>query len=170
MKCNHCGSLQSFRLRAITPIKQGFSPVSAAVKFTNMHTALTDQGGTPNFSSYEGSGPASTVHPQNISGSSNTPKKIFEILATPKNIPHSVPWLSERTLKCIEMTPKYSPILWWPPKNIHEVLIPQKYLFFRKPPKILKFKFLSPKKWPEPMYVWKYHSTPHGVDTHTLKA
>ena len=43
-------------------------------------------GGTLIFSSYVGSDPASTVHPQKISGISSTPKKIFEILATPKNI------------------------------------------------------------------------------------
>ena len=42
-------------------------------------------GGTLIFSTYVGSDPASTVHPQKISGISSTPK-IFEILATPKNI------------------------------------------------------------------------------------
>ena len=39
------------------------------------------------FSAYVGSGPASTVHPQKISGISSIPKKIFEILATQKNTP-----------------------------------------------------------------------------------
>ena len=46
------------------------------------------------------------VHPQKIS----TPKKIFEILAPHKNIPILYLDLQKR-LKCIEVTPKYSPIL-----------------------------------------------------------
>ena len=41
------------------------------------------------FSSYVGSGPASTVYPPKISGISST-LKIIEILANSKNIPHSV--------------------------------------------------------------------------------
>ena len=45
--------------------------------------------GDSRFSSYIGSGPASTVHPPKISGISSTPKK-FEILATTKNS-HYVP-------------------------------------------------------------------------------
>ena len=49
-------------------------------------------GGTLIFFLYVGLGLASTIHPQKISGISSTPKKIFEILATPKNIPHSVPY------------------------------------------------------------------------------
>ena len=48
-------------------------------------------GGTLMFSSYVGSDPASTVHPPKISGISSIPKKKIEILATPKNIPYSVP-------------------------------------------------------------------------------
>ena len=64
----------------------------------------------------------------------------------------------------MEMNPKYSPILWWPQKNIHKIFIPhKKYFFFWKPNKILKFKILIPKKWPEPTNVWKYQSTPVHV-------
>ena len=48
-------------------------------------------GGSLIFSSYVGSGPASTLHPKKISGISSNQKNI-EILATRKNIPHSVPW------------------------------------------------------------------------------
>ena len=44
------------------------------------------QGGTLIFSAYVGSDPVSTVHQKKISEISSTPK-IFEILATPKNIP-----------------------------------------------------------------------------------
>ena len=43
-------------------------------------------GGTLFFSSYVGSGPASTVHPKNIRYFKH-PIKIFEILVTPQNIP-----------------------------------------------------------------------------------
>ena len=48
-------------------------------------------GGTLMFSSLVGSGPASTVHPQKNIWNFKHPKKTFEILATPKNIPYSVP-------------------------------------------------------------------------------
>ena len=60
------------------------------------------------------------------------------------------------------MSPKYSPILWRSPTNIHKIFIPTKKSFFWKPPKILKFKILNPQKLPEPTYVWKYQSTPWG--------
>ena len=38
------------------------------------------------FSAYVGSDPASTIHPKKYQ-EFQTPQKIFEILATPKNIP-----------------------------------------------------------------------------------
>ena len=44
------------------------------------------QGGTLIFSTYVGSDPASTVHPK-IYQEFQAPPKIFEILATQKNIP-----------------------------------------------------------------------------------
>ena len=89
------------------------------------------------------------------------PKKIFEILENPKIYPNSVQRPEEKSLKCIEITPKYSPILWWPPKiSTKSIFIPQKIFIFWKPPKILKFIILNQKKWPEPTYVWKYQSTP----------
>ena len=47
-------------------------------------------GGTLIFASYVGSGPASFLRLKNIRNFKH-PKQIFEILATPKNIPHSVP-------------------------------------------------------------------------------
>ena len=51
-----------------------------------------------------------TFTPKNIRNFKH-PKKFFEILATQKIIPYSVPWPKEETLKCLVMTPKYSPIL-----------------------------------------------------------
>ena len=55
------------------------------------------RGDTLNFSAYVGSGPASTLHPPPQKKKKNIrnfkhPKKIFEILATQKKYPHSVPW------------------------------------------------------------------------------
>ena len=44
-------------------------------------------GGTLIFSAYVGSDPASTVHPPKNIRNFKHPKKIFEILATPKIIP-----------------------------------------------------------------------------------
>ena len=62
------------------------------------------------------------------------PKKIFEILATQKNIPQSVHWPNEKTLKCIEMTPKYSPFL-MTQKNIQiNFHTPKNIIFFKTPP------------------------------------
>ena len=46
------------------------------------------------------------------------------------------------------MTPKYRPILWWPPKNIHKIFIPPKKIFFWNPQKILKFKIWTQKNNP----------------------
>ena len=49
-------------------------------------------------------------------------------LQPPKN-----PWRKEKTLKCIEITPEYSPISWWTPppskKKIHISSYPQKCSF-----------------------------------------
>ena len=50
------------------------------------------------------------------------------------------------------------------PKNIHKIFIPKKILIFWNPPKILKFKTLNPKKWPEPTDLWKHQSTPPGSE------
>ena len=67
--------------------KYGVTPVyEAALK----GETESSQGGTLIFSSYVGTGPISTVHTKRMSGISSTPK-IIEILATQKNIPHSVP-------------------------------------------------------------------------------
>ena len=68
--------------------------------------------------------------------------------SSPKNILHSVYWPSGKTLKCIEMTSKYSLILWWPPKNIHKIFILQKYLVFWNPQKYWNSKFWTPKYIP----------------------
>ena len=43
------------------------------------------------------------------------------------------------------------------PQNLHT---PKNIYFSEKPQKILKFKTLTPKKWSEPTYVWKYPRTP----------
>ena len=48
------------------------------------------------------------------------------------------------------MTPKKYP------QNLHT----QKIIIFSENPKNIEFKILNPKKWPEPMDVWKYQSTP----------
>ena len=55
-----------------------------------MTAMANSQGGTLIFSSYVGSGPASTVRKKNQEF--QAPQKIFENLATQKYIPHSVPW------------------------------------------------------------------------------
>ena len=62
-------------------IHVNFKLYAAAV----LQMGLKSQGGTLIFSSYVGSGPASTVHLYKIPGISSTQFR-FEILATPTNI------------------------------------------------------------------------------------
>ena len=101
------------------------------------------------FSLYIGLGPATTVHPQKYK-EFQAHQKIFEILATQKIIPHSAPWPQEKTLKCIEMTPKYSSILWCPPppqkkkkKKYPQYLLTPKNIYFSKTPQ----KYWNSKFW-----------------------
>ena len=49
------------------------------------------------------------------------------------------------------------------PKNIHKIFIPKKIHVSEDPKNIEIQNFEPPKKWPEPMYVWKYESTPWGI-------
>ena len=67
--------------------------------------------GYPHFTSYVGSSPVSTVHPKINIRNFKHPKKLFEILATQNISPILYLVLKKRPLKCVEMTPKYSPIL-----------------------------------------------------------
>ena len=103
-------------------------------------------GGTQIFSIYVSSDPASTVHPKKKSGISRTPK-IFEILATQKNIPSLFLDL-KKTLKCIEMTLKLAQFCNDPKKYPQNLHTPKTYSFFSKPKKILKFRILNPKNSP----------------------
>ena len=118
-------------------------------------------GGSLIFSSYVGSGPASTLHPIKISGLSSTPKNIWNFNNPPKISPILYMYLDllEKTLKCIEITPKYSPILLWT-KNIHQIFLPPKIFIFLKTPKNIEIQNFEPQKWPEPKYVRKYQRTP----------
>ena len=44
------------------------------------------------------------------------------------------------------MIPKYSPILWWPPKNIQKISIPQKNINFSENPKHIEIQNFEPQK------------------------
>ena len=103
------------------------------------------QGGdTQIFFVYVGSDPASTVHPPK-NQEFQAPQKIFEILATPKNIP--ILYLDlKKDPKMHRNGPQTSPILWWPKKYPQNLHTPKKYSSFSKPPKILKFRILNPPK------------------------
>ena len=63
------------------------------------------------------------------------------------------------------MTPKYSPILLWPPQKIHKIFIPQKIFIFLKTEKIIEIQIFELKKWPDPTFVWKYQSTHPWIDS-----
>ena len=102
-------------------------------------------GGTLIFSTYVGSDPASTVHPKKYQ-EFQAPKKKFEILATPKNIPILYLDLKIKTLNCIEMTLKLAQFCYDPKKNIHKIFIPQKMFIFLKTQKNIEIQNFEPKK------------------------
>ena len=90
--CNYVASMQccskSLKLQQVCK-------ATARMHWCRKCVIVLPQGGTLIFSSYVGSGPASTVHQKNIRNFKH-PKNYFK---------------SEKTLKCTEMTLKYSPIL-----------------------------------------------------------
>ena len=52
----------------------------------------------------------------------------------------------KKILKCIEITPKNRPILWWSPKNIFKIFIPPKLFIFLKTPKNIEIQNFETKK------------------------
>ena len=98
------------------------------------------------------------------------PKYIGNISQTPKNIcnfglpkiisPSCTLTLRKplKSLKCIEMTSKTSPILLW---YIHKIFIPPKIIIFLKPPKNIEIQdFEPPKMVPAYVYIWKSQPPP----------
>ena len=82
------------------------------------------------------------------------PKKNWNF-TNPKNIPNSVPWPLETTLKCIEMTPFVMT-----PKISTKSSYPKKCSFSEiKKPKILKFKILNQKNSPR-LRMYKNYRVP----------
>ena len=103
--------------------------------------------GTLIFSSYVGSGQASTVHPKKYQ-EFQAPQIDIWNFSNPKIYPPFCTLTFRKTLKCIEMTSKYSPILWWPQKNIHKIFIPPKIFdeVFWKSQKIFEIQIFEPQK------------------------
>ena len=60
------------------------------------------------------------------------------------------------------MTPKYSPILWWPPKNIHKIFIPPNILIFLKTPKNIENQNFEPQKMARAYVCMKISEFPLG--------
>ena len=98
------------------------------------------------------------------------PKYIGNISQTPKNIcnfglpkiisPSCTLTLRKplKSLKCIEMTSKTSPILLW---YINKIFIPPNIMIFLKPPKNIKIQdFEPPKMVPAYVYIWKSQPPP----------
>ena len=107
------------------------------------------------------------------------PKYIGNISQTPKNIcnfglpkiisPSCTLTLRKplKSLKCIEMTSKTSPILLW---YIHKIFIPPKIMIFLKPPqKYLNSRFWTPKNGPR-LRIYMKISAPPPPHTHILGA
>ena len=110
------------------------------------------QGGTLIFFRIRRPGPSIYRSPQKNIRNFKHPKKIFEILATQKNIP--ILFLDlKKDPKCIEVSLKLAPFCDDPPKISTKSSYPQKIFIFLKTQKILKFRILNPKKWAEPTYV-----------------
>ena len=108
------------------------------------------------------------------------PKYSGNISQTPKNICNF--WLPKiispsctltlrkplKSLKCIEMTSKTSPILLW---YIHKIFIPPKIMIFLKPPKNIKIQdFEPPKNGPSLRIYMKISAPPPLPPTHILGA
>ena len=84
-------ALPSHQNRRIAAIFDVLLQSGRGASASNISTCFPQGGGGySNFSAYVGSGPASTIHTKKYQVF-QAPQKIFEFLATQKNIPHSVP-------------------------------------------------------------------------------
>ena len=118
----------------------------------NVPTPGGGGGGTLVFSAYVGLDPASTVHPQKNIRNFRHPKKILEILATPKNIP--ILYLDlKKDPKLHRNDPQTSPICDDPQKISTKSSYPPKIFIFLKIQKNIEIQNSEPKKWSEPTYV-----------------
>ena len=118
-------------------------------------------GGYSNFFRIRRLGPSIYRSPQKNIRNFKHPKKVFEILVTQKNIP--ILYLDlKKDPNCIEMTLKVAQFCEDPKEISTKSSYPQKYPFFWKPKKILKFRILNRKNGPS-LYVWKYQSAPLGL-------
>ena len=57
-----------------------------------------------------------------------------------------------------------------PPKISTKSSYAQKIFIFLKTQKNIEIQNFEPKKWAEPTYVWKYHSTPSGIRARNYNA
>ena len=106
------------------------------------------QGGTLIFSAYVGSDPAYTVHPPKNIGNFKHPKKYLKFKQPPK-ISQFCTLSLKKDPKLHRNDPQTSPILWWPHKNIHKILIPKKNIHFSEnPKKYWNSEFWTPKNGP----------------------
>ena len=103
-------------------------------------------GGYSNFFRIRRLGPSIYRSPQKNIRNFKHPKKIFEILATPKNIPILYLGLEKKTLNCIEMTLKQAQFCDDPKKISAKSSYPQNIFIFLKPKKIFKFQNFEPQK------------------------
>ena len=102
-------------------------------------------GGTLIFSAYVGLDPASTVHPQKISGISSTPKQYLKFKQPPK-ISQLCTSTLKKTLKCIEMTLKLAQFCDDPKKISTKSSYPKKIFIFLKTPKNIEIQNFEPQK------------------------
>ena len=95
-----------------------------------------------------------------IRNSRHTPKNIISF-SNSQNIFPSCTHDLRKDPNIHRNEPKNSPVLQWPPKNIHKFLIHQKYLYFWKLQKVLKFKFWTPKNGPS-LHIYENIRIPPG--------
>ena len=103
------------------------------------------------FSSYIGSGPATTIHQKKKYQEFQAPKKNIWIFSDPKKYSSFCTLTLRKDPKMHINDRAYSPILWQPPKNIHKIFVPPKILISLKTPQ----KYWNSKFWTQKM-TWAY--------------
>ena len=100
--------------------------------FAGLRSMLWSQGrGYSHFFFIRRLGPSIYPSPKKNIRNFKQPKKNIWNFSNPKKYPHSVQWPQEKTLKCIEITPKYRPISWTPKKYPQNLHTKKKYIFLK---------------------------------------
>ena len=137
--------------------------ILSATSHINCIAAPGGGGGYSNFYHIRRLGPSIYRSPQKIIRNFKHPKKIFEILATQKNIPILYLDLKKKTLNCIEMTLKLAQFCGDPKKISTISSYPKKILIFLKTQKNIEIQNFKPKKMDRAYVYVKIAEYPLGL-------